>query len=177
MIDQGTKNLMIFEGMISIAFGIAAVFWPGLTILTLLYIFASFILVLGLINMMGGVSQIKSNPSSWYLKLIVGVLELGVGVYLLRHPKVTFATFILLIGFALIFNGLFKLVTSVSEKLPSTLMTLLLISGLLSLGVGIFVLFQPATAGVAFVWIVGLYALITGPLIIAAANDMSSSKK
>ena len=83
MIDQGTKNLMVFEGIVSIAFGIAAVFWPGLTILTLLYIFASYILVMGLINMMSGIFQIKTNPSSWYLKLLVGVLEIGAGVYLL----------------------------------------------------------------------------------------------
>jgi uncharacterized membrane protein HdeD (DUF308 family) len=177
MIDQQTKSLMIFEGMISIIFGIAAVFWPKLTIVTLLYIFASYILVLGLINMMNGITQIKSNPSSWYLKLLVGVLELGVGVYLLRHPKVTFATFILLIGFSLIFNGLFRMVVSVSEKLPSTLKTMLIISGLLSLGVGVFVLFQPAASGIAFVWILGLFALINGPLIIAAANDLSPSKK
>ena len=81
MIDQGTKNLMVFEGIVSIAFGIAAVFWPGLTILTLLYIFASYILVMGLINMMSGIFQIKTNPSSWYLKLLVGVLEIGAGVY------------------------------------------------------------------------------------------------
>jgi uncharacterized membrane protein HdeD (DUF308 family) len=177
MIDQGTKNLMVFEGLVSIAFGVAAVFWPGLTILTLLYIFASYILVMGLINMMSGIFQIKTNPSSWYLKLLVGVLEIGAGVYLLRHPKVTFATFILLIGFALIFNGLFRIVVSLSEKLPSTIKTFLLIAGVLSLGVGVFVLFQPVTSGVAFVWILGLYALITGPLMIAAANDLSHSKK
>jgi uncharacterized membrane protein HdeD (DUF308 family) len=177
MVDQGTKNLMMFEGMASIIFGVAAVFWPKLTIGTLLYIFATFILAVGIINMVSGIFQIKSSPSSWYLRLLVGALELGVGVYLLRHPKVTFATFILLIGFTLIINGLFRVVISLSEKLPATLKTMLLIAGLLSFLVGIVVLFQPVAAGVAFVWILGLYALLTGPVILAAAFDQTPAKK
>ena len=176
MIDQTTKNLMIFEGMASIAFGIAAVFWPGLTVKTLLYLFASYVLVIGLINIMNGIFQIKTNPSSWFLKLVLGALELGVGVYLLRHPVVTYATFVLLIGFTLIFNGIFRLVISFSEKISSTMRTMLLIGGALGLLAGIVVLFQPAASGVAFVWILGLYALLTGPIMLAAAHDVPVKK-
>jgi uncharacterized membrane protein HdeD (DUF308 family) len=33
-------------------------------------------------------------------------------------------------------------------------------------------LFQPASAGVAFVWVLGLYSLIVGPLMIALSLDM-----
>ena len=177
MLDQGTKNLMVFEGIASILFGVSAIFWPGLTIRTLLYLFASFVLVVGLINMMSGIFSIKTSPSSWYLKVLVGALELGVGVYLLRHPAVTFATFILLIGFSLIVNGLFRIVISLSEKLPQTLKTMLLVAGLLSLIVGVVVLFQPVSSGVAFVWLLGLYALLSGPVILAAALEQAPAKK
>lgn len=37
---------------------------------------------------------------------------------------------------------------------------------------GILMLFQPAASGVAFVWILGLFALITGPLMIAMSLDL-----
>ena len=37
--------------------------------------------------------------------------------------------------------------------------------------VGIAILLQPASGGVAFVWVLGLYALLTGPMWIALGLD------
>jgi uncharacterized membrane protein HdeD (DUF308 family) len=47
----------------------------------------------------------------------------------------------------------------------------MVIVGLFAALAGIVVLFQPRAASVAFVWVIGLYALISGPLLIAAAMD------
>jgi uncharacterized membrane protein HdeD (DUF308 family) len=49
---------------------------------------------------------------------------------------------------------------------------LAIIVGLAALLAGILMLFQPASAGVAFVWILGLYSLITGPMMIALSLDL-----
>ena len=171
--EETSKGLVVFEGIVAILFGIAAVFWPHETIKTLLYLFATFVIIIGVLNVMHGVGNIGRNASSWFLKVLLGVLELGVGVYLLRHPSVTFATFILLIGFTLIFNGVFRVVTAFSEKMSSALRTMLLIVGALGVVAGIVILFQPVAGGVAFVWILGLYALITGPVLIASAVEES----
>jgi uncharacterized membrane protein HdeD (DUF308 family) len=42
----------------------------------------------------------------------LGVFQLGVGVYLVRHTAVTFSTFIILIGFTLIARGVFEAVVA-----------------------------------------------------------------
>jgi uncharacterized membrane protein HdeD (DUF308 family) len=165
---------LILRGVLAVLFGIAAVFWPGLTLVTLLYLFATFLLVGGLIELVIGVVHIGNPETSGWTKILVlllGVLQLGVGVYLLRHPKVTFATFILLIGFTLIFRGVFEVVQGLFDEGSATYRTIMIIVGLLAALAGIVVLFQPEASGVAFVWIIGLYALITGPLMIAAAMD------
>jgi uncharacterized membrane protein HdeD (DUF308 family) len=102
----------------------------------------------------------------------MGIIELGVGVYLLRHPTVTFATLILLIGFTLIIRGVVDVIGSLFEGgISATGKVLSIIGGLLALLAGIVVLFQPVASGVAFVWILGIYALIAGPLQIALAAD------
>jgi uncharacterized membrane protein HdeD (DUF308 family) len=175
--NTGMSNLtggLILRGVLAVLFGIAAVFWPGLTLVTLLYLFATFLLVGGLVELVMGVAHIGSPETSGWTKILVlllGVLQLGVGVYLLRHPKVTFATFILLIGFTLIFRGVFEVVQGLFDEGSATYRTIMIIVGLLAALAGIVVLFQPEASGVAFVWIIGLYALITGPLMIAAAMD------
>lgn len=171
MQDDAVWGSTLMAGILTTLFGVAAVFWPNITLLTLLYLFSAFVLVDGLVNFFGGISSISRKGSSWFLQIILGVLEIGVGVYLLQHPHVTFATFILLIGFTLIFRGVFAVVGTFLDQATTTQRTLAVISGLLALVVGIIVLFQPVSSGVAFVWLLGLYALIAGPITIALALD------
>jgi uncharacterized membrane protein HdeD (DUF308 family) len=45
--------------------------------------------------------------------------------------------------------------------------------GAIAIVAGVVLLFQPESSGVAFVWILGLYALLTGPLMIALALDLN----
>lgn len=161
------------RGMAAIAFGIAAVFWPQITLVTLVYLFGAYILVSGIVNLIVGLTNLKDENSIWtrVLVLLVALLEVGIGVYLLRHPLVTFATLILLIALALIIRGLFDIFTGIFGEGGASYRTLMVIGGLVAGAVGVILLFQPAASGVAFVWVLGLYALITGPLMVALAFD------
>jgi uncharacterized membrane protein HdeD (DUF308 family) len=78
----------------------------------------------------------------------------------------------LLVGFFLIFNGIVEIVVALTSPDTATGKTLAIIGGIAALLAGILMLFQPATAGVAFVWILGLYGLITGPMLIALSLDI-----
>ncbi len=163
---------LTLRGIAAIIFGIVAVFWPGLTLITLVYLFGAFILVSGIISIIQGVAAIRKAHSSWILTLIVGLIELGIGVYLLRHPTVAFATIVLLIGLVLIARGVIEGVgTFVDKGADATEKTLVAIASIAAVIVGVIVLLQPAAAGVTFVWIVGLYALITGPIMVALSVD------
>lgn len=163
--------VLTLRGALAVLFGIAAVFWPGITLVTLLYLFSAYILVSGVIDIVHGVGGI-SKRAAWFLTLILGFAELGVGVYLLRHPHVAFTTFILLLGFMLIVRGVFEGVAAFSESSTNTNRVLMIIASLVAIIAGIVLLFQPASAGVAFVWILGLYALIVGPIMIALSLDL-----
>lgn len=163
--------VLTLRGALAVLFGIAAVFWPGITLLTLLYLFSAYILVNGIVDIVHGVGGIGKR-ASWFLVLILGLAEMGVGVYLLRHPHVAFATFILLIGFMLIVRGVFEGVAAFSDSMSTTNRTLMLIASVVAVVAGIVLLFQPESAGVAFVWILGLYALVTGPILIALSLDL-----
>lgn len=172
------SGALVMRGIVAILFGIAAVFWPGLTLVTLVYLFSAFVLVNGLINMVAGLSHMGRGEITLPVRLltvILGVLEVAVGVYLLRHPGVSFATFILLIGFTLIVRGVFEVIGGLFRGDSATMRVVTVMAGLLAALAGIIILFQPAASGVAFVWILGVYALISGPLLIAMALDTNSA--
>jgi uncharacterized membrane protein HdeD (DUF308 family) len=162
---------LVLGGVATIIFGVAAVFWPGLTLLTLLYLFSAYALISGVVNLMAGLSTV-GVANSWFLPLILGAFELGVGVYLLRHTAVKFSTFVILIGFVLIARGVIEAVTSyfLSAGLTARAQALSYLSGLGALVAGIVILFAKQAQGVSFVWILGLYAIIVGVIQIASLS-------
>lgn len=160
----------LVRGVITVIFGVAAVFWPGLTIATLVYLFGAFVLVSGIVTIINGILDVKNNLT-WFLTILVGGFELGVGVYLLRHPLLSFLTLILLIGFVLIARGIIEIVHALLESTSATTRTLDILSGLFALAVGIFILFQKASASVAFVWLLGFYAIVVGCMRVSVAIE------
>ena len=180
--DESTlKNMwgaLAFRGVASILFGIVAVFWPGLTLVTLVYLFGAYVLASGLVNLVIGLTNMGGGSGTFWgriLLLLLGLGEIAVGVYLLRHPLVTFATLILIIGLVLIVRGLFDLFAGVFGEGGATYRTVMIIGGIIAALAGVVLLFQPAASGVAFVWILGLYALITGPLLVALALEAKNA--
>ena len=162
------------RGIVAILFGVAAVFWPGLTLATLVYLVGGFIMAGGLVGIVESVVSV-GHHRAWFLHLLLAFAEVAVGLYLLRHPLVTFTTFILVIGITLIARGVIEVVSALAEDgATATGRTLTIVSGIAAFLVGIIVLFQPVASGVAFVWLLGLYALITGPLMIALSLDLKS---
>jgi uncharacterized membrane protein HdeD (DUF308 family) len=161
----------VLGGVATVIFGVAAVFWPGLTLLVLLYLFSAYVLVSGVVNVAAGISSLEKSDS-WFLPVVLGAFELGVGIYLLRHAGVAFNTFILLIGFTLIARGVVEAVGAYfnNAKASAKAQAISYVSGLGALVAGIVILFAKPSEGVTFVWILGLYAIIVGTLRITELN-------
>lgn len=167
--------MLLIRGIVALLFGFAAIFWPGLTLLTLIYLISIFLLVSGLVDIVVGIASVGKG-TRWFLTLLMGLLQLGFGVYFVRHLGVTVATFILLAGFILILRGVLEVVAAFLEEATATEKTMMIIGGVIAVLAGVIILMQPATT-IAFVWILGLYALITGPLWIATALDVKAAVK
>ena len=164
------------RGIAAILFGIVAVFWPGLTLVTLIWIFAAFILVSGLIGLIVGISSVGKGGWSWLWSILLGLLEIGVAVYLIRHPGITVSVFVILLSLVLIVRGVIEGVSVFIEKRgTATEKTLVIIGAFLSIVVGIVLMAYPAGTGIAFVWILGLFALIEGPILIATSVDLKNT--
>jgi uncharacterized membrane protein HdeD (DUF308 family) len=167
---------LVLGGVATIIFGVAAVFWPGLTLLVLLYLFSAYVLASGVVNVMAGLSTL-GRVDAWFLPVALGAFELGVGVYLLRHTAVKFSTFIILIGFVLIARGIVETVGAYFNAGASArAKALSYISGLGALVAGIVILFSKQAQGVSFVWILGLYAIVVGTIHITELAASSNAK-
>lgn len=172
-VASGLWWLLMTQSVLAILFGIAAVFWPGLTLVVLVYLFSAYILVWGVVELVHGLMSMRRR-GTWWLTVILGLVGVGVGVYLVRHPHLSFATLILLLGLTLIVRGVLEVVEGFLDDISASSRVLALFVGVLAVVAGIVVLLQPVKGGVAFVWVIGLYALFYGALTFVLSLEARS---
>lgn len=160
-------GLGIGFGVVSILFGILALFWPGLTVGLLIILFSIFILVWGVIGIIVSISS-TSTDKFWWLELIFSILAIGLAVYLLRNPVVAAMIWIFSIGLTFLVRGVVDILEGLFDgNRTGGDRVLAFILGALGIVAGIITLIYPVSAGLAVVWIIGLYALLYGSLLIA----------
>ncbi len=170
-------GLAIAQGVLAILFGVLALFLPGLTVALLLLFFGIFVLVWGIVSLIMSLSRINSH-GFWWLELVFSLLAIGLAVYVLRNPVDTAAFFVVVIGLTFLVRGLIDLIQGLFNKeTEGDDRTFRIIVGALGLVAGIIALLHPVSAGVAIVWIVGLYAVLYGSLIIAFTFKAQESLK
>jgi uncharacterized membrane protein HdeD (DUF308 family) len=102
----------------------------------------------------------------------VGLVELGVGAYLVQRPQLTTLTIVTLIGLVFIIEGLARAFRAFFE--PSTTgghRLLSLVFAVLSVVAGVWIWRYPIHGTLAFVWLLGLYAIASGALLIAMGAE------
>ena len=102
-------GLGIAFGVVSILFGILALFWPGLTVGLLILMFGVFILVWGIIGLIVSLSSMGTDKF-WWLELAFSLLAIGAAVYMLRNPIDTAAVFVFFIGITFLVRGVVDII-------------------------------------------------------------------
>jgi uncharacterized membrane protein HdeD (DUF308 family) len=167
---QTLSRLAIASGVVSILFGLFALVWPGLTIVTLGVLLAIWLLVGGAVGMVTSIVS-RNNTEHWVFQLVLSFLELGVGAYLVQRPGVTVATMVALVAIVLVARGVIDVVMAlVDSKAEHRVFSAIV--GVLGLVAGILVWRYPVSGGLAFVWVLGLYALVYGALSIASGVEV-----
>jgi uncharacterized membrane protein HdeD (DUF308 family) len=94
----------LVEGLISIAAGAAALLWPGLATLVLIYIIAAWAVFTGILEIVAAVRLRHEITHEWFLALS-GVLSIGLGVLLFLSPASGSLAIVWMIGgYALLFG-------------------------------------------------------------------------
>lgn len=170
---ESLRFLLITRGVVAVLFGIFALVWPQLTVATFAILVAVWLFVEGVINVVRGVMGIGKGHG-WIFTMLLAVVQLGVGAYLIQRPALTAATMVALIAIALVVQGVVSIIVPLFEGKDASAgtKTLTVFVGVLSLLAGILIWRYPVDTALAFVWVLGLYSLITGPIWIAMGLDV-----
>jgi uncharacterized membrane protein HdeD (DUF308 family) len=100
---QGWRWLYLLGGALSILAGIVAFVWPGRTLLVLSVVLAWFLVFKGIVDVVAALSN-HGRPY-WWLGLLLGVLELLLGIWAAGYPGRSLFVFVNLVGIYAIFYG------------------------------------------------------------------------
>ena len=160
--------LLAIRGLLAVLFGIAAIVWPGLTLLVLVLLFGAYALVDGVVAVVVAFQERKFF-SQWWVLLLAGLVGIIAGLIAFFWPAITALALLYVIAAWAIVTGVFEIVAAVSGRLPMTLEWTLGLVGVLSILLGVLLAIRPGTGLLSLVWLIGVYALVTGVLRIIRA--------
>jgi uncharacterized membrane protein HdeD (DUF308 family) len=111
----------------------------------------------------------------WWLFLIRGVLALALGIVAIVLPGATLAALILLSGAFFIVDGFFAVVKALRTMRSDASWWLLLISGILSVVLGVMVYRWPGETLLTLGYLIGFWAILTGILEVFVAIAMRNA--
>jgi uncharacterized membrane protein HdeD (DUF308 family) len=107
--------------------------------------------------------------SRWGWVVARGVVAILFGLLALARPAAVSLSLVMLFGAYAVIGGIAAVVGAAQRERAGYSWGMLLLDGLLGIAIGILALLSPATMAFAFVWVVGIWAVVTGGLEIASA--------
>jgi uncharacterized membrane protein HdeD (DUF308 family) len=161
-------------GIISVLVGLAAIFWPGATLVVIAVVFAVQLIVAGVFRFVAAFAV--PGESGWLraLQALLAILSFVVGVYLLGHVSLSLLVLALVLGLYWIFHGITELFVAVGHpELQGR--AWMIASGVLSAVVGLIVVVAPGISLFALTLLLGVWLIVFGVIAIVRALQIRSA--
>jgi len=170
MLVTVTRNwwVMALRGAIAVAFGVLALFWPGLALTSLVLLFGAFAFANGMLAAWAAFTMGRRHET-WKPFLIEGIAGIIFGLFVLLWPGMTAIALILLIAAWALVTGVVELAAAIRLRQDIEGEWTLALMGALSILLGLLFAIWPGAGLVAVAWIIGIYAIVIGVSMIALA--------
>jgi uncharacterized membrane protein HdeD (DUF308 family) len=171
--------VLALRGACGVLFGLVAFVMPGVTALTLLILFAAYMLADGVFAMIAGMRAARRHERSWPM-FLEGLANLVAGGIAVALPNITVFVLVYLFGFWAIVSGGFLIAAGLQRR-DGHRPWLLAVNGALSVLWGALIIYwlitQPAIGVVAVVWWIGVYAVAFGIVLLITAFGLRQRRE
>ncbi|WP_047866041.1 HdeD family acid-resistance protein [Rubrobacter aplysinae] len=156
---------LALRGAIALLFGLAALLRPDITLFALVVLFGAYMLVDGVFAI-GGVFGGASRGRPRWLLLIEGVFGVLAGLVAFVLPGLAAVALLYLIAAWAIITGVIEIVLAIELRREIEGEWAMIAGGVVSVLFGIILAVLPGVGIVSLVWLVGIYAIIFGVLLL-----------
>jgi uncharacterized membrane protein HdeD (DUF308 family) len=161
------------RGAIAILFGLVALFYPTITLATLIMFFGAYALIDGIFMVVSAIANRHGEPR-WITLLLGGLLGIAAGVVTYTWPGLTAVVLLAVIAVWAILMGVFEVAAAIRLRRQLEGEWALIFAGLLSVAFGVFVVMRPRAGALAIVFWIGAYALISGIALLSLGFRLRS---
>jgi uncharacterized membrane protein HdeD (DUF308 family) len=158
--------VLFLRGLVAILFGIATMAWPGITLLYLVFLFAAFCIVDGIIGVALGVRG-ESDGTVWWTMVLLGSLTVVAGIISFAWPGLALAGLAGIVAAYAIVRGVFEISAAIRLRREIDDEWVLAFAGVLSIVFGILILARPGAGLLAIALLIGAYVMVLGVLNVA----------
>lgn len=160
------------RGAFALLFGTLALAYPGLTLLVLIILFGLWALIDGITALIMAIGE-----KGWMWYLLAGLLSVGVGIFALARPGATGLALLWLIGIWAVVKGFVEIMEAIQLRKEIEGEWAMILSGIISILFGLFVLVRPGGGALAIVWLIAIYAYLFGVLQLMIGIRLRRLKK
>lgn len=166
--NNSRRLLLLVRGIAALIFGLIALFFPGIALLALVYIFGIYALIDGIAAVVIAIQE-RRTAMHWVALLLEGIAGIIIGILAIVLPGLTALALLFLIAAWSIITGVMEIAAAFILGLNVGREWLLALTGLLSIVFGIILFVHPGSGILAILWLLGIYAIIFGILLIIRA--------
>jgi uncharacterized membrane protein HdeD (DUF308 family) len=161
--------LVLLRGALAVLFGLFALFAPGSALLALVYVFGAYAVLDGITAVVAGVRH-RREEAHWVWHVVEGAISIVAGVVAFAWPGVTALAILYLVAFWSVFTGVSEIMESFAmRRRGSPTWGWVLTAGILGVLLGIVLVLSPGGGLLTLLWLVGLYSVLFGVIIIGWA--------
>jgi uncharacterized membrane protein HdeD (DUF308 family) len=159
---------MALRGVVAILFGLIALFWTRMTLEFLVIGFGAFALLSGILAVVVALGD-RGAHERWGVLLAEGLAGIGIGAITFFWPAITALALLFVIVVWALVNGILEIAVAVWMHRAVGNEWLLLLGGIASVLFGILLALLPAAGLLALTWLIGLFAIVFGVLLLVLA--------
>jgi len=153
--------VLALRSLIAVIFGLAVIIWPNIALTVIVLFFGIYALVAGICAIVVGVFF-------WPL-LLEGLTEVVISVLVFRWTGITTLVFLYLIAAWALVTGIWEIVAGFFMRIIIERAWILVLNGILSLLLGVFLVIFPMLGAHVLLWLIGACAILFGILLFVLA--------
>lgn len=173
----------LFRGILALILGILAIAFPFGAAFLFTAIFAAYVFIDGIFSLISGIQGARESRQRWISLVLSGLVGIALGIVFIAWPGASTTAYalvnVLLIAAWAVVTGVLQIVAAIRLRKVIEGEWLLGISGglamLLGVAVFIFALSDPRVSIVAIGWMIGLYAILVGIVLVVLAFKLRAA--
>lgn len=159
----------VVRGLVAVVLGVILMAFPVETVVVLVRLVGAFLVIDGVVGLVDGLRERTAAAPGWGWRVAAGAVGVLLGGALLIWPKASIAVLAAILGAWAVIGGLLAVVSALGiRRVPGSGWAWSALWGAATLAFGLVLLLAPLSGVAAIAWTVGLYAVLSGAVLVAA---------